>query len=103
MDERAALSHAAHASWQDFIPFLYVLFTEHVLAWPSLCVQWLPTNEDGRDLLLLGTQTSGKAPNALLLVEARLTGDDSASGEGHPPASLRVVQVRAFPAHTTPG
>lgn len=58
--------------WKKNSPFLYDLVISHPLEWPSLTVEWLPHPPEPAPPfafhnLLLGTHTSGDAPNFLML------------------------------------
>ncbi|KAL3514991.1 hypothetical protein ACH5RR_021893 [Cinchona calisaya] len=67
--------------WKKNTPFLYDLVISHVLEWPSLTVQWLPSPpslDDGPlavHKLLLGTHTSDEFPNFLMLANVHIPKD----------------------------
>lgn len=57
---------------------MYDTVITHLLEWPSLTIQWLPTIESPSDSdftrhkLLLGTQTTGEEPNYLMIAKVKL-------------------------------
>ncbi|XP_074570449.1 WD-40 repeat-containing protein MSI2-like [Curcuma longa] len=65
--------------WKVSTPFLYDLVISHPLKWPSLTVRWLPCSSPSSSSgsspggathrLLLGTNTSGYAPNSLMIAD----------------------------------
>ncbi|OVA19828.1 WD40 repeat [Macleaya cordata] len=77
--------------WKKNTPFLYDLVISHALEWPSLTVQWLPSqpqpyasasdddNSYAVHKLVLGTHTSDGVPNFLMIADALLplASDDS--------------------------
>lgn len=76
--------------WKKNTPFLYDLVVSHALEWPSLTVQWLPSepslDSDGSfavHKLILGTHTSDDCPNFLLVAEVHLPVNHSISLEGN--------------------
>ena len=65
--------------WKKNTPVLYDLVIYHMLEWPSLTVQWLPTPpriDPDTSLpvhtLILGTHTSDEAPNFLMVADVYL-------------------------------
>ncbi|KAJ8452974.1 hypothetical protein Cgig2_014737 [Carnegiea gigantea] len=65
--------------WKRNTPVLYDLVIYHMLEWPSLTVQWLPTPpriDPDTSLpvhtLILGTHTSDEAPNFLMLADVEI-------------------------------
>ena len=68
--------------WKKNAPFLYDLVVAHELEWPSLTVQWLPKRDVPADRdytiqkLILGTNTSDKEPNYLMVGKVRLPKED---------------------------
>ncbi|MBA0675639.1 hypothetical protein Goshw_029346 [Gossypium schwendimanii] len=66
--------------WKKNTPFLYDLVISHPLEWPSLTVHWVPSSPTpyGPDptfnvhKLVLGTHTSGGAPDFLMIADAVL-------------------------------
>jgi len=68
--------------WKKNTPFLYDLIMTHALEWPSLTVQWLPdkkiTKEYTTYRLLLGTHTSDREQNYLMIAEVNLPNEESA-------------------------
>ena len=76
--------------WKKNTPILYDLVVSHALEWPSLTVQWLPSepspDSDGSfavHKLILGTHTSDDYPNFLLVAEVLLPVDNSTSVESN--------------------
>jgi histone-binding protein RBBP4 len=67
--------------WKKNAPFLYDLVISHELEWPSLTVQWLPKKDETADYsihkLIIGTNTSEKEPNYLLICKVRLPKEDT--------------------------
>eukprot|EP00331_Platyophrya_macrostoma_P010464 CAMPEP_0176415760 /NCGR_PEP_ID=MMETSP0127-20121128/5983_1 /TAXON_ID=938130 /ORGANISM="Platyophrya macrostoma, Strain WH" /LENGTH=400 /DNA_ID=CAMNT_0017795787 /DNA_START=6 /DNA_END=1208 /DNA_ORIENTATION=- len=69
--------------WKKNAPFLYDLAITHVLEWPSLTCQWLPSKESpsGSDYtihkMILGTHTSDQEPNYLLIAKVRIPNEDA--------------------------
>lgn len=95
------LSVKAYEAWRDVSEYLYACLLYRESPWPSLCVEWLPGVEAqgphlSQHTLLLGTQTSGKEPNALWFIRAGLPECDAeqSAGEGVVQPSWEVVQVR---------
>ncbi|KAK1273065.1 Histone-binding protein MSI1 [Acorus gramineus] len=92
--------------WKKNTPYLYDLVISHALEWPSLTVQWLPTQPHRTDPfgvheMVLGTHTSGDAPNFLMVAQVQIPlPDDDDVGRlddrapAPPPAipAVRVVQ-----------
>ncbi|RSH93356.1 Histone acetyltransferase type B subunit 2 [Saitozyma podzolica] len=64
--------------WKKNVPFLYDTVITHALTWPSLTCQWLPDREQPKDAdytvhrMILGTHTSGQAPDHLMIAEVVL-------------------------------
>lgn len=64
--------------WKKNAPFLYDLVISHELEWPSLTIEWLPKRDSVPETdyaihkLILGTNTSEKEPNYLMLAKVRL-------------------------------
>lgn len=64
--------------WKKNAPYLYDCCITHVLEWPSLTVQWLPSTDPSNDSkfirskMVIGTQTSGEEPNYLMIAQVRL-------------------------------
>jgi len=60
--------------WRKNVPYLYDMFLSHVLAWPSLTVEWFPDairNEESETTtqrVLLGTHTAGQEEEYLQIV-----------------------------------
>lgn len=88
--------------WKKNTPFLYDLVVSHALEWPSLTVQWLPTelslDSDGSfavHKLILGTHTSDGYPNFLLVAEAHLPFNQSTaletSSENHKIPKVEII------------
>ncbi|KAK4685795.1 histone-binding protein RBBP4, partial [Tremellales sp. Uapishka_1] len=75
--------------WKKNTPFLYDTVITHALTWPSLTCQWLPDKETPKDAdytvhrMILGTHTSGQAPDQLMIAEVFLpkTGVDQTGKE----------------------
>ncbi|KAL1924244.1 uncharacterized protein VTP21DRAFT_7279 [Calcarisporiella thermophila] len=74
--------------WKKNAPYLYDLLVIHALEWPSLTCQWLPGIEVPEDKdstvqkLLLGTHTSGKDENHLLVAGVYLPKEAPKNGGG---------------------
>jgi histone-binding protein RBBP4 len=53
----------------------------HELEWPSLTVQWLPRKDEAQEYaihkLVIGTNTSDKEPNYLIIAKVRLPKEDT--------------------------
>ena len=71
-------SNEEYENWKKNTPFLYNALLTHVLEWPSLSVEILPQREDAllnpsNDesplSLLIGTHTSEKEKNCVLLLD----------------------------------
>ncbi|KAK3132797.1 hypothetical protein QOZ80_6AG0527890 [Eleusine coracana subsp. coracana] len=86
-----------YENWRKNTPVLYDLVISHPLEWPSLTVQWLPSESPTRSHRLVGgTHTSDEAPNYLMLLDAtlplppRLAAAAAASGGAVPAPSVSV-------------
>ncbi|GJN34500.1 hypothetical protein PR202_gb23164 [Eleusine coracana subsp. coracana] len=86
-----------YENWRKNTPVLYDLVISHPLEWPSLTVQWLPSESPTRShRLVVGTHTSDEAPNHLILLDAtlplppRLAAAAAASGGAVPAPSVSV-------------
>jgi hypothetical protein len=89
--------------FRQCIPDLYDTFVSYDLTWPSLTLQWLACDwletPPSNDYLLLGTQTSGKEPNELLLLHVTLPPEGGFLTQDAVPAdmgsqlNLQVAQV----------
>ena len=75
-DETSRIRRQRHLLWKRNAPYLYEFTMIHALEWPSLTVQWLPhSTKVGSCLahgLLLGTHTSDKEPNTVMLAAMHL-------------------------------
>lgn len=92
--------------WKKNSPFLYDLLISHALEWPSLTVQWLPrspssSSSAAAEGLILGTHTSGDAPNFLMIADVLLPSPagESPKGAESPPPSIPTVQVAQLIRH----
>ncbi|KAL1959443.1 hypothetical protein VTO42DRAFT_2246 [Malbranchea cinnamomea] len=67
-----------YKTWKKNAPFLYDMILSTALEWPTLTTQWLPDKQEVPDKpfsthrLLLGTHTSGEAPNYLMIAHVQL-------------------------------
>ncbi|KAL6846044.1 hypothetical protein ACP4OV_023492 [Aristida adscensionis] len=93
-----------YQNWKKNAAVLYDLVISHPLEWPSLTVQWLPSEPAARShRLVVGTHTSDQAPNHLMLLDAtlplppRLAAAAAAGGGGALPAPS--VSVRRAAPH----
>lgn len=82
-EQIAAQVEEEFSVWKKNTPFLYDLIISHPLEWPSLTVQWLPSQpEMGADpdlavhRLVLGTHTSDSSQNLLMVADAYLPCND---------------------------
>ncbi len=87
-EDGPATTAEEYAVWKKNTPFLYDLVVTHALTWPSLTCEWLPevhTLDDGcrEGRLLLGTHAGDGEPNAVLVMKARLPGDDTEISTNH--------------------
>lgn len=89
-----------YQNWKKNTPVLYDLVISHPLEWPSLTVQWLPSESPTRShRLVVGTHTSDEAPNHLILLDAtlplppRLAAAAAASGGAVPAPSVSVSRA----------
>ncbi|MQL89935.1 hypothetical protein Taro_022524, partial [Colocasia esculenta] len=94
--------------WKKNSPFLYDLLISHALEWPSLTVQWLPRSPSSSSSsaaasegLLLGTHTSGDAPNFLMITDVLFPSlvAEFAEDPESPPRSIPTVQVAQMIRH----
>ncbi|AMD20170.1 HCR020Cp [Eremothecium sinecaudum] len=72
--------------WKSNVPLLYDFVSETSLTWPSLTIQWLPSNEpvdSCRQELLLGTHTTDYEENYLKIAAVDLPKELLASTVGH--------------------
>jgi len=89
------------ANW----PLLYDVYLTHKLVWPSLTVDWLPGVWQGADgatevrKLLLGTHTSGGAPEHHIVAEVRIRPPSSTSQVPTAIGALPSLRTATF-AHT---
>lgn len=64
--------------WKKHSPLLYDQIITHALEWPSLTMQWLPDTERQPEQAftthraILGTHTSDKEPNHLMIAEIKI-------------------------------
>ncbi|TKW34364.1 hypothetical protein SEVIR_2G302200v4 [Setaria viridis] len=89
-----------YQNWKKNAAVLYDLVISHPLEWPSLTVQWLPSESSTRShRLVVGTHTSDEAPNNLMVLDAvlplppRLAAAVAASGGALPAPSVSVSRV----------
>ncbi|RLN36279.1 WD-40 repeat protein MSI1 [Panicum miliaceum] len=89
-----------YRNWKKNAAVLYDLVISHPLEWPSLTVQWLPSESSTRShRLIVGTHTSDEAPNNLMVLDAvlpllpRLAAAAAASGGAVPAPSVSVSRV----------
>jgi len=89
-----------YRNWKKNAAVLYDLVISHPLEWPSLTVQWLPSESSARrHRLVVGTHTSDEAPNNLMVLDAvlplppRLAAAAAASGGAVPSPSVSVSRV----------
>ncbi|CAN6205191.1 unnamed protein product [Urochloa humidicola] len=89
-----------YQNWKKNAAVLYDLVISHPLEWPSLTVQWLPSESSSRaHRLIVGTHTSDEAPNSLMVLDAvlplppRLAAAAAASGGALPAPSVSVSRV----------
>lgn len=89
-----------YRNWKKNAAVLYDLVISHPLEWPSLTVQWLPSESSARShRLVVGTHTSDEAPNNLMVLDAvlplppRLAAAVAASGGAVPFPSVSVSRV----------
>ncbi|CAG7853868.1 SubName: Full=Probable Chromatin assembly factor 1 subunit c {ECO:0000313/EMBL:CCA70148.1} [Serendipita indica DSM 11827] len=73
--------------WKKNAPYLYDVVITHALDWPTLTCQWFPDREvvPGKPFtnhrLLLGTHTSGQAPDFVQIASLQLPKRDGLPGE----------------------
>ncbi|KAL1974827.1 hypothetical protein VTN31DRAFT_5031 [Thermomyces dupontii] len=78
-----------YKTWKKNAPFLYDMILSTALEWPTLTVQWLPDKQEIPDKpysthrLLLGTHTSGDAPNYLQIAHVQLPNPSAPSPEDY--------------------
>lgn len=89
-----------YQNWKKNAAVLYDVVLSHPLEWPSLTVQWLPSESSTRShRLVVGTHTSDEAPNNLMVLDAvlplppRLAATVAASGGTLPAPSVSVSRV----------
>lgn len=76
--------------WKKNTPFLYDLMISHPLEWPSLTLHWVPSKPIpyAKDpyfavhKLILGTHTSGGAPDFLMVADVVIPTPDAEPGLG---------------------
>ncbi|CAA7391427.1 unnamed protein product [Spirodela intermedia] len=98
-DDGDATGGEEYSVWKKNSPFLYDLLISHPLEWPSLTVQWLPRSSSSSvavERLILGTHTSGDAPNFLIIADVHLPSTD---GESTFPPSISTVQLTQLIRH----
>uniref|UniRef100_A0ACD5XP13 Uncharacterized protein n=1 Tax=Avena sativa TaxID=4498 RepID=A0ACD5XP13_AVESA len=97
----AAMETEEYLNWKKNAPVLYDLVISHPLEWPSLTVQWLPSESTAAarsHQLVLGTHAADDSPNYLLLVDAvlplppRLAAAAAAEGGAVPAPSVSMVR-----------
>mmetsp|Transcript_6647 Transcript_6647/g.10055 ORF Transcript_6647/g.10055 Transcript_6647/m.10055 type:complete len:427 (-) Transcript_6647:164-1444(-) len=82
MQDQERIINEEYKIWKKNSPFLYDLVLTHALQWPTLTVQWTPerrVDENGCSIqkLIIGTHTSDKEQNYLMIASARLPSDDT--------------------------
>uniref|UniRef100_A0A0A9DQV6 Nfc104 n=1 Tax=Arundo donax TaxID=35708 RepID=A0A0A9DQV6_ARUDO len=89
-----------YQNWKKNAAVLYDMVISHPLEWPSLTVQWLPSESPTRShRLVVGTHTADEAPNHLMLLDAvlalppRLAAAAAAVGGAVPAPSVSVSRV----------
>lgn len=98
-DDGDAAGGEEYSVWKKNSPFLYDLLISHPLEWPSLTVQWLPRSSSSSvavERLILGTHTSGDAPNFLMIADVHLPSPD---GESTFPPSMSTIQLTQLIRH----
>ncbi|KAI0081172.1 histone acetyltransferase type B subunit 2 [Panus rudis PR-1116 ss-1] len=87
-EEENKLINEEYKIWKKNAPYLYDVVITHALDWPSLTCQWFPDKESPANKpytvhrLLLGTHTSGQAPDYLQIANVYLPKrDDSPSSD----------------------
>lgn len=94
--------------WKSNVPLMYDFVSETKLLWPSLTIQWLPSNDRSNEQeLILGTHTSGTEQNYLKIASVHLPDEvvsdvkcsapstDDSKESGHQPQS-KIKIVRKF-------
>ncbi|KAI0323056.1 histone acetyltransferase type B subunit 2 [Amylostereum chailletii] len=77
-EEENKLINEEYKTWKKNAPYLYDLVITHALDWPSLTCQWFPDKESAPNKpytthrLLLGTHTSGQAPDYLQIATVQI-------------------------------
>ncbi|KAI0035151.1 WD40 repeat-like protein [Vararia minispora EC-137] len=114
-EEENKLINEEYKTWKKNAPYLYDLVITHALDWPTLTCQWFPDKEQPANKpytthrILLGTHTSGQAPDYLQIatvqipkrsgpgaetLDARAYDDGSGELGGHTlPAAQPRIQV----------
>ncbi|KAK1296552.1 Histone-binding protein MSI1 [Acorus calamus] len=101
----AAAAKEKYRLWKKNAPYQYDLVISHALEWPSLTVQWLPTQPlrsppFGVHEMVLGTHTSGDGPNLLMVAEVQIPlsdDDDDDTGVGVP--TIPEVRITQYIPH----
>ncbi|CCH58502.1 hypothetical protein TBLA_0A07120 [Henningerozyma blattae CBS 6284] len=101
-EEEPLTTDQEYELWKSNVPLLYDFVSETKLVWPSLTVEWLPSNEttnlpSNEQRLLLGTHTSGEEQNYLKIAEITLpdqiinekTEDNS---DKHVKSNIRIIK-----------
>ncbi|CAI9104755.1 OLC1v1003502C1 [Oldenlandia corymbosa var. corymbosa] len=86
--------------WKKNTPFLYDLVISHSLEWPSLTVQWLPSqpslnaaDAESVHKLVLGTHTADECPNFLMLADVHLPSDPVSALEPNSEDVIPKVEI----------
>ncbi|KAK6946430.1 Histone-binding protein RBBP4, N-terminal [Dillenia turbinata] len=86
--------------WKKNSPFLYDLIISQPLEWPSLTVQWVPSESVSSvgsfslHRLVLGTHTSDDYPNFLMIADAHLPQNDALPSNSDDPEIPEVEIVQ---------
>ena len=84
-----------YSVWKKNSPFLYDFLVSHPLEWPSLTTQWLPRSSSSAasvERIILGTHTSGDAPNFLMIADVQMPSPES-------PSSIPTVKLSQLIPH----
>ena len=98
----AAMETEEYLNWRKNAPVLYDLVISHPLEWPSLTVQWLPSESTAAarsHSLVLGTHAEEDSPNHLMIMDAvlplppRLAAAAAAEGGAVPTPKLSISRA----------
>ncbi|CDO93435.1 unnamed protein product [Kluyveromyces dobzhanskii CBS 2104] len=110
--EQPATIDEEYDLWVSNVPIMYDFVSETRLTWPSLTVQWLPTEVKPRDVdgqkllrqeLLIGTLTTDEEPNYLKIAaidlpenvasnKTSVTDDDENNELSHRQSKIKIVK-----------